>query len=243
MPKRIALVILFAIGIAVLIDAGRSEPAGEMLDLTLKDHKAEPADVPLDQPRVVALKSEFDTVQAVACSLATADLESEPHKMPGWAVYEASDWIEVVLKDERRESWKITTVRKEKRFDFIHIEGNDLVMRQLPQVIALRFTPKVKVSEENVGELTRAWLISNVIGEWEGVKTDPPKRVDGALYVTSAGGGFSHRKGTGRDSFVAVGQSEHIWIALPRRLSTEDFVGYCFAIEEQSGWFDIPARR
>ena len=183
-----------------------------------------------------AASPEMSKVESLVYRLASADLSSEKHWLPGYTL-QLFAWRLDVLKDDEGKSWRIATVRKQDRFEFIQAETDGLAIRQLPEVIMIGFTPRVVSWRDNLPRTVLDFLRTNVKGDWNNVKVDPPKTVAGVLFVESAGGGFSHKVGTIRDSFVAVVVGQTLWICLPKRTSFETLAAWDFVIESNKGWF------
>jgi hypothetical protein len=177
--------------------------------------------------------------ESLVLKLATADLSSEKHPLPGDALCSFAEAIELpILKTKERTSWTLTTVRKSERFEFIHAETDGLAIRQLPEVIMFGFTPKSSKWRENLAESVLEFLRTNVEGNWDKVKADPPKTIENTTFVESAGGGFSHEVGTVRDSFVAVVVADKLWVCLPKRLHYGfSQAPWGFTPRDSSRWF------
>jgi hypothetical protein len=175
-------------------------------------------------------------VESLTYKLASADLSSEKHLLPGYTLWLFAERMDLLRVDERK-SWTITTVRKESRFEFIQAEADGLAIRQLPEVIMIGFTPRAVNWRDNLPRTVLDFLRANVKGDWDRVKVDPPKTVGGVLFLESEGGGFSQKVGTIHDSFVAVVVEQKVWVCLPKRGSYESLMGWAFTIDSNKGWF------
>lgn len=186
----------------------------------------------------LAVELPLSSAEALVARLATAELASERHPLPGFTLSLFADSMnDGILKEVERNSWTITTVRKSGRFEFIHAETDGLAIRQLPEVFMIGFAPTSPNWLEQLPETVHEFLRNNVEGDWEKVRVDAPKRVGGLQFIESAGGGFSHKKGTIRDSFIAVVVENRVWVCLPKRRNFEGTAGWVFSIDENLRWF------
>jgi hypothetical protein len=182
--------------------------------------------------------TQLERLENLVSKLALADLSSEKHEIPGYAIYQFGDWTSFILKDIKRKNWTITTVRKKGQFEFIEAKTDDLIVRQLPEVVMIGFSPKTPEWQVHLADTVRDFLKSNVVGKWDAVKIDSPKKVGDSIFLESAGA-FSGDVGTARDSFVAVVVDKKIWVCFLKRLNFGGPADYALTIDSNKRWFSM----
>ena len=185
-----------------------------------------------------ALEPQMSDAENLVLRLATSDLSSEKHLLPGHAIERFAAWTEHVLKEgaAQRNTWTISTVQKADRFEFITADADGLSIRQLPEVVMLGITPKAPRWRDNLGDTAIQFLKANVQGEWDKTKVSVPKKVGDVVFLESIGA-FSEEVGTARNSFVGVVVGDKLWICLPKRLALGGPAVYFFTIDGNKRWF------
>jgi hypothetical protein len=190
-----------------------------------------------------AADKEMSETEKLVVKLATENLSSEKHSIPGYAIERFASWTEDILRDAKRRTWTITTVRKGGQFEFIHAETDGLIIRQLPEVFMLGFTPKTSAWQENLKDTALGLVKATVQGEWEQVQVAAPREIQGVVFL-GTGGAFSEDVGTSRNSFVAVVVEKRLWVCLPKRHALGGPWDYGFGVESNKRWFSkLPGGR
>jgi hypothetical protein len=192
-----------------------------------------------------AAETTMSPTEQLVFKLATADLSSERHALPGYAIERFAAWTGHILKEGQAErtTWRVVTVRKGERFEFIHAETDGFSIRQLPEIVMLGFTPQDPRWQENVKETVLHLLKTNVQGEWDRVRVVAPKKIQDVVFLETDGG-FSETVGTSGNSFVAVVVGKGLWVCLPKRLAFGGPADYGFVIETNKRWFSqLPGGR
>jgi len=181
----------------------------------------------------------LSNAEVLTSRLALADLASEKHVVPARALSIFAHGINLgVLKDPKRASWTITTVKKADGFEFIHADTDGVSIRMLPEVVMFGFTPESPGWRKDVGITVLAFLREEIQGEWQTVKCDAPRKSRNVTFVESYGGGFSHRSGTIQDSFIGIVVGDKVWVCLPRRRNYESLAAWLFTVDYNKGWFE-----